>query len=97
MTPINFVVPYRIPSLNSLFDMNHWDRKRERHKAQVAVLYALRATANACLTGKTSSGDASTWLMHCDMLESYLMTDRSKSSSKSGKSKSKPRMRNGPR
>lgn len=37
-------VKHRVPSLNRLFAMNHWQRHREKKETQLAVQCALKAT-----------------------------------------------------
>lgn len=42
-TCINLVVRHRVPSLNELFRMSHWQRTKEKKATQAAFKSALRA------------------------------------------------------
>lgn len=42
MQNIKFVVRHPVPSLNKLFAMNPWRRRREKKSTQTAFAYALR-------------------------------------------------------
>jgi len=82
------VTAYKIPSLNKLFNMNPWDRHKERRSAHVELLYGLRASGDAFLTRTTSSVEQSILWTAYDTLASYLETARTKSNCKSDRSKS---------
>lgn len=89
MTHIKFVVDYRIPSLNRLFAMTHWERHREKRKAQVALLLALQACADDCSTRTTSPEEQNTFSTAYAMLASYTGMPQTKSRSLSAKGKAK--------
>lgn len=82
-------VNYRVPSLNTLFAMGHWQRRKVKVAIQDAVLSALLATETENAIPTTFAGSGSS--MHSDMLASYMTTDRKTSSTKSRKRKSPTR------
>ena len=92
---MKIVVNYKTPSLNRLFDMNHWDRHQERRKAHAELLFGLRAIAVNFSTPTTSSVEQSICSTAYDTLASYLATARTKSLLRSAKSKLVSRQRNG--
>ena len=86
---ILLVLKYRVPSLNRLFSMNHWQRRKEKQQAQLATLSALKAAAADSSTPIISVG-SKLWTAY-DTLASYMATARTKSTTKSAKSKSRSR------
>lgn len=92
---ITLVVAHPVPSLNTLFAMSHWGRKRERDKTQAALLSALSATATDSSTRTTSAQN--TLSMACATLASYLATrKRTSITNARAKSKSPPKPKNEP-
>lgn len=69
---LKITVNYKIPSLNRLFAMSHWQRKDERHKAHYALWCALSPTEASFSTQTTSA--QSLLLMGYGTLGSYLAT-----------------------
>lgn len=69
---LKLVVHYKVPSLNRLFKMNHWQRAKERSKAHLALLSALSPTEPSYLTQTTSAQKALSTAF--DTLALYLMT-----------------------
>ncbi len=91
---IKLVVHYRVPSLNALFKLNHWQRAKERKKAHLALLSALGLSAIGYLTPTTSAQNRS--LTASATLASYLVTGQMISSSRSarrsaGRKRSEPK------
>lgn len=80
---LKLVVKYRVPSLNRLFAMNHWERAKERRKAHLALLSALSPTDTRYLTQTTSAQRALSTAY--GTLALYLATGRKTSNSRSRK------------
>ena len=88
---IKLFAPRKVPSLNTLFAMGHWQRRREKLATQDVVLLGLKALGRDSLTQITFA--LSGFLMPYDMLELYMTTDRKTSSTKSRKKKVKKKGR----
>lgn len=75
---------YRVPTLNAMFAMNHWGRRKEKQKVQAAFLSALPHTdgVSATLTGLW----ASTFSTALAMQASSRMIRRKKSTTRYFKS-----------
>jgi len=56
---LRITLKYRLPSLNRLFGMNHWQRHREKKEAKRAFESWLRAGAAGSLTPTTSAPSTS--------------------------------------
>mgnify|MGYP003639519899 CR=1 FL=1 len=84
---INILVKYRLPSLNALFGMNHWQRTKEKKAEQAAFVSALRHAAIASSIPTISA--PSILSMLCDTAEHSLMTEKRTSTSRAGKKKSR--------
>lgn len=80
---LKLVVKYKVPSLNRLFAMNHWQRAKERRKAHVALMYALMRTGHGSSILTTSARNR--LLMGYGTLVSYLATGHKTSNSRSHK------------
>ena len=80
------VINYPVPSLNKLFGMNHWQRRREKKAAQDAFESALLAiegvSATSIISPQSTSSTASA------MLESFRKTLLKQSITRSARSKS---------
>ena len=91
---IRLVVWRKIPSLNELFNMSPWSRRRERVNTQKDLLFALQladrdsSTQTICARNTLSTAYAT--------LDSYLTTPRTKSSSKFVRKKSPSSRTNAP-
>lgn len=82
---------YKVPSLNALFAMNHWQRRKEKQKAQAAFMSALRHSAQGSLTPITSPQNF--WSIAADTLASSLMIRQKKSSIRAAKSNAQRKKR----
>lgn len=89
LTRICLVLNYRVPSLNALFSMSHWQRHRERKKAHLALLSALQVGAGNYSTQTTLQEAANMLWMAYDTLASYLTTQQRTSGSKRARKKCK--------
>lgn len=85
---LKVVVQRKVPSLNALFGMNHWARKKEKEKTQSALLSALDPSATDCSTPTTSSEASSILSTAYGTLALFMMTAKQTSSSRSRKGKS---------
>ena len=81
---IRLVVRHPVPSLNRLFAMNPWQRRREKLATQSAFASALSASALASAIQTTFARNTS--LIACATRASSGMTRRNSSRSKSGRS-----------
>jgi hypothetical protein len=87
--PLTLVIHYPVPSLNHLFALGHWQRRKEKQATQAAVLSALR---RAVLERSIQTTAAPSILSTaCAMLESYMTTDQRTLSCKSSRRKSRTR------
>ena len=86
---LRLVVNHKLPSLNLLLAMNHWQRMTEKHVTQDAFLYALQASASDSSTEAISTGGLNIWRTAAFTLASYLGTRRKKSTFRSGRLRSK--------
>lgn len=74
MKPIKLVLKHPVPSLNKLFAMNPWQRKKEKQKTQVAFHGALlrsQATEDDYLTLITLREAASIFWIAVNTASSY--------------------------
>lgn len=91
MSSIKIVVRYQVPSLNTLFAMNPWQRRRERMNCHRILLlelhesytFQLRRTGRDQLTPTISQEAANIWWTAYDTLRSYMETARRTSRLKS--------------
>ena len=81
-------VDHQVPSLNKLFSMNHWGRKKEKDITQLAVLSALNHSAHGFSTQTISSEVRSILSIASDTLGSFMTTGKQTSRSRSRKKKS---------
>lgn len=86
-TMTRIVIPYRLPSLNALFAMQHWQRIKEKKKAQANFESTLRGAAAGKSTPTMSF--QSTCSTASAALDSYLTTMQTLSNSRSRKPRSK--------
>jgi hypothetical protein len=87
--PLTLVIHYPVPSLNRLFALGHWQRRKEKQATQAAVLSALR---RAVLERSIQTTAAPSILSTaCAMLASYMTTDQGTLSYRSSKRKSRTR------
>ena len=81
---IRLVVRHPVPSLNRLFAMNPWQRRREKLATQAAFAFALSASGLASAIQTTFARNTS--LTACATRASSRTTRRNASRSKCGKS-----------
>ena len=86
-TTLTLNVYHPVPSLNKLFAMGHWQRKKEKEATQRAVLSALQVAESGFSTQTTLP--PSILSTACDTLASYMTTARQISYTKSLKKKLK--------
>ena len=84
---LTIVLPYKIPSLNAVLGLTHWQRIKLKKEAQASLGFALSHTETGSLTMTTSSG--STSLMPSGIAERFLTTLRETLESQQNKSKSR--------
>jgi len=82
----------KLPSLNYLFQVSHFERHKIKHETQFAFSCALRAVAENSSTLTTFARNMC-WTA-ADTLDLYRMTGHKTSSSNASKRKSKPRRKN---
>lgn len=92
---LRLVVYHNLPGTNRILAMNPWQRARERLLTQCAVLCALKATAADSLTEMEFGSNTLSTL--CDELESYTMTRRRSSTTKSNSTTSPANGSNAPK
>lgn len=95
MTPIKLIVRHKVPSLNRLFAMNPWTRKKEKEQTQAAFMSALQASGADSSTLTTFARSIS--LIAAGMSGGSKMIGKKISRSKFAKSKSKRAKRKGRR
>src|SRR5689334_16104469 len=98
MTPtgspiIKLVVYHPVPSLNRLFNMNRWQRQKEKRITQAALLLALCPTEQGFSTQTTFV--QSILSTAYGTLDSYMMTEHKTLTSKYRNRKSKHVKKNG--
>jgi len=86
LTKLIIDVEHAVPSLNKMFGMNHWQRRREKKDTQDAFQSSLRLIEDGCST-KTTYASNTSWTVS-DMLGLFRMTIHKQSTSRSAKSKS---------
>jgi hypothetical protein len=82
---VKLTIKHPVPSLNKLFSMNPWQRKREKEQTQRAFMSALQASGAGLLTRITFARNTS--LIAAGIAAGYPTIQRRKSHSKSAKSK----------
>lgn len=91
---IELRVKHKVPSLNQLFAMNPWQRRKEKQRTQAAVLSALKAAAeDSLIHERTFTAEQSLLKTHYNTLQSYIMTQRSSPKELSRKRKSEKKKR----
>lgn len=83
--PIKLVVRHRVPSLNELFRMNPWQRRKEKQETQSAMLSAYGAFDHDFATRTIFAQN--TLSTACDTLARFLTTAHKTSHSQSASSK----------
>ena len=92
---ITLIVKHKVPSLNQLFAMNPWQRKKERYRSQCAVMSALKAGVEDLSTrGETCGEELFFWKTHYDTLAFYLTTMKSSRKESYSKRKSSKKKMN---
>ena len=90
MKETKLFIRYKIPSLNRLFGMSHWQRLKEKKLALAAVRSASSLTGPDTATLTTLSEDANTFSMPFDDADTSKTMRRPSSRLKCDSSKSQP-------
>lgn len=91
--PLKIVVWRKLPSLNALFAMGHWQRSKEKSETQTALLSALQLSGSGSSIQITVA--QSILSTAYDTLACYLTTDRKTSSLRLRRPKSKRKRKSG--